>query len=146
MRRMATSAAAVVVLLTAGCDNRGAPGDKAKPGKAKPAAAGKFALIGPAGPVEVLNGKQVTIDAELKWSAEPAEEVQLSATVSPADRGVSATVAAGTAKAEEAETVRVVVTVGEESAPGDYAVTLVGEAARAGQGRCTFSVRVPKKE
>jgi uncharacterized membrane protein len=145
MKPMRVRVIAVVFLVLTSCENKSNPADESKPAKSKPAAKGVFTVTGTSEPVEGLNGKEVKLDAELKWVSGPFEEVQLK-TLFPSDKGVTAVVDPTTVKAVEAEKIRVVVTVGEATPAGDYQVTVVGKAANAGQASHTFTIRVPKKE
>jgi hypothetical protein len=144
---------AVVLVALSGCGPEGKKAGEAKDrakGSAKPA----LTLVGPAEPVEILNGKQATLNVKVQWAGSAREELQLTVTVSSADRGVTAQVQPGRLKREE-EQAAVTVTVGEAAASGDYKVKLTTRVASAGEGVTLPSrfeaswegtVRVPKKE
>jgi hypothetical protein len=118
--------------------------DGAARGKRKGAPKPAFTLSGPSDPVEVLNGKQATLDVTVRWGTGPKEELQLSATVEPADRGVTARPEPSALKADE-DRAAVVVMVGEAAASGDYKVKLRAKGA-AGEAAWEGNVRVPKKD
>jgi hypothetical protein len=128
---------AALLIVLAGCAGK-------EGGKGKPAAAG-FNLSGPSGPVEVLNGQTKRLPLEVQWKSGPREDVKLSATVEPADRGVSVKIEpdvlpGGERKAE------VVIRSGETAPAGEYKVTVTGKAAKAGTATREITVKVPPIE
>jgi hypothetical protein len=151
MRRIAW--VVIVLIGVAGCGQEKKK-ESADRGKEKRTAKPALTLSGPSEPVEVLNGKQATLAVKVQWAAAGREELQLSVTVTPAEKGVTAKAEQGTLKRED-DQAAVIVTVGEAAASGDYKVKLTTRAASAGSGTTLMSqyetswegtVRVPKKD
>jgi hypothetical protein len=128
----------VVIAVLIGLTGCGAKED----GKASPSAAG-FAIDGPGGTVEVLNGgPPVKSPIEVRWKASERDDVALSATVEPAAQGVSVTVEPAVLTGGEG-TAQVVIRCAETGRPGDFKVTVTGKTAKAGTATKEILVKVP---
>jgi uncharacterized membrane protein len=125
-------------LVIAGCSSE-------KPKDGKPAEKAKFSLEGLPEKTRALNGKDATLTASVSWSGSPKEEVRLAVTVAPADMGVTARVEPTVLKPPE-QSLKVIVSVGESAASGDYKVKLTGKSDSAGEASVETTVQVPKKE
>jgi hypothetical protein len=128
----------VAVIVLAGC----AGGPSSKSGTPEPG----FQLVGPDGPVKVLNGAApVQTPIEVHWKEGPREDVTLSVTVTPAEQGVSAKVEPAVIERGEGKA-DVVIRCSDTARSGDYKLTVTGKTARAGTVTREILVQVPPIE
>jgi hypothetical protein len=123
-----------VLIALAGCAGK-------EDGKSRPAEAG-FQIDALDGPVKVLNGQSVQVEIKVRWKDGSPEDVELSATVAPANRGVSATVKPATLAGGEG-TAQVDIRCGETAPSGDYKVTVTGKTTKGGTATKDIAVTVP---
>jgi hypothetical protein len=107
--------------------------------------AAPFALDAPKS-LELLNGESRKQDVAVNWEQGDREDLDISTTIEPEGRGVSA-------KAEPARLnkgvgpAQIVVTASETAAPGDYTLTITAKAVKSGKtAKHTIAVKVPRKE
>src|SRR5262245_40688155 len=126
----------IVSLILAGC---GSSTNEKKP----PAA--PFALDAPKS-LELLNGESRKLDVAVNWEQGDREDLDISTTIEPEGRGVSA-------KAEPARLnkgvgpAQIVVTASETASTGDYTLTITAKAVKSGKKvKHPIAVKVPRKE
>ncbi len=129
------TAVVVLLLVLAGCSG-------SKDGSKSKSVEAAFALEGPAGPVEVLNGATARTAIELRWKAGSPEDVTLAARVEPAEQGVSVKLGPEVLSADQAKA-QLVIRCSETARAGDYKVIVTGKAAKAGTATKEITVKVP---
>ena len=109
-------------------------------------AGGTFTLKGPENltATEVKQDSEHTVKVTASRKGDFKEDVKLSASVAPSDKGVTATVKPGTLKTGDPSDVEVTVKANKE-ARGDYEVTVTGTPAKGDKTSVSFKVKVPEK-
>jgi hypothetical protein len=128
---------ALIAVVVGGCG--GKEGDRMKAPEAP------FRLSGPGEPVKVLNGQTVKVEIEVTWKERPLGDVNLSASVAPADQGISVTMEPARLEPGK-DKAQAVIRCSETAPAGECKVTVTGEAGKAGSATTQFTVRVPQKD
>jgi hypothetical protein len=125
----------LLVVMTAGCT--GTP-------RTKPATP-PFSLDAPKS-LDLLNGLTVKQDVAVNWKQGEPEDLDISAAVEPAGKGVSA-------RPEPARLergvgpIQLTISATETAAPGDYTLTVTAKGSKSGAtARGTITLKVPRKD
>jgi len=129
-----------------GC-NASPTGGGTTPGTTQAGTGGTFKLVGPTGvgATEVKHGGDATIKVTVDRSSDFKEDVTLTATVEPSDKGVKAT-APATIKKGDPKEAEIKVTAAADAAPGDYTVHVTGKPAKGEATTLNIKVKVPDKK
>lgn len=109
---------------------------------------GTFKLKGPSNvtATEVAHGQtknvEITVDADKNFK----EDVTLTATVEPADKGVTAELDPKTVKASDPKKTNLKITATEKAAPGEYTVNVKGKPTKGPETTVPVKVKVPEKK
>ena len=139
MRKLFAGLAIVGLVALAGCHNTSGTG-----GGSPAAGGGTFKFEAPKTAQTVKPGATETVELKVDKS-NFKEDIHLSATVDPADKGVTADVTPKTLKASDPPKVEVKVSATEKAAPSEYKVKVIGKPTTGKETDSIFSVKVPEK-
>ncbi|HWG44808.1 MAG TPA: hypothetical protein VN688_18685 [Gemmataceae bacterium] len=108
---------------------------------------GKFSLKGPSNTpaTEVKQGETKTVEISINESKDFKEEITLTATVEPADKGVTATLDPKTVKGGDVKKTELKIAASDKANAGKYVVTVKGKAKGADTS-VNVEVKVPEKK
>ena len=140
MRKLFAGLAIVGLVALSGCHNTSATG-----GGNPAAGGGTFTFEAPKMSKGIKQGAAETV--ELKVDKKNfKDDIHLSATVDPADKGVTADLSPKVLKSGEAAKVEVKVSATEKAPPGEYKVRVVGKPTGGKETDSIFSVKVEEKK
>ncbi len=140
MRKLFAGLAIVGLVALAGCHNTSATG-----GGSPAAGGGTFKFEAPKTSKTVKQGAAETVELKVDKN-NFKEDVSLSATVDPADKGVTAELSPKMLKASDPPKVEVKVNASEKAAPGEYKVRVVGKPTKGAETDSIFTVKVEAKK
>jgi uncharacterized membrane protein len=123
-----------------GCSNATTGGNAAGTGtfKIKPSEGNVMA-------VEVKHDAEKAVTLTVEKKGDFKEDISLSASVSPSDKGVTTSISPATIKKGETATATLTVKANKEAAEGDYTVTVTGKPTNGSESTTEVKVKVPKK-
>jgi uncharacterized membrane protein len=125
-------------LLVTGCTQSttggGAPGS------------GTFKLRGPATATDVKHGETKTVEITASEDKNFKEDVALSASVEPADKGVTAELDPKTIKASDPKKANLLIKATDKAVAGEYSVTVTGKPTKGDATTLVVKVKVPEKK
>ncbi len=139
MRKLFAGLAIVGLVALAGCHNTSATGGSGSP------TSGTFKFEAPKMAKSIKQGAAETVELKVDKS-NFKEDVSLSATVDPADKGVTAELSPKTLKASDPPKVEVKVSATDKAPPGEYKVKVVGKPTKGKETDSIFSVKVEEKK
>ncbi len=140
MRKLFAGMAIVGLVALAGCHNTSATG-----GGSPAAGGGTFKFEAPKTSQSVKQGAAETVELKVDKN-NFKEDINLSATVDPADKGVTVDLSPKTLKAGDAAKVEVKVNAAEKAAPGEYKVRVIGKPTKGAETDSIFTVKVTEKK
>ena len=109
-------------------------------------AGGTFKLKGPEKSTTVKHGGTEVVDINVSEDKNFKEDIALTATVTPDDKGVTATLEPTTIKAGDPKTSKLTVKAKDAAADGDYDITVTGKPTKGRSTNLVVKVNVPKKK
>lgn len=104
---------------------------------------GTFRVLSPARPTMVKAGSSATITIQVKRS-NFQEDLQLSASVLPPDKGVTAQMKPKTQRVDDSDEVRVTVLASDKTPPGEYKVKIVATPGKGVGVDVLIPIKVPE--
>jgi hypothetical protein len=108
-------------------------------------AGGTFKLKGPATSTTVQHGKTKTVEITASEDKNFKEDVALTATVEPADKGVTADLEPKTIKASDPKKANLVIKATDKAADGEYVIHVTGKPTKGESTTVDVKVKVEKK-
>jgi uncharacterized membrane protein len=136
MKKLMVSGLVLGLVAFAGCNTSPTGGGGA--------AGGTFKLKAPVMTTKLNKGESKPVEVTLDRGKDFKEDVALTATVDPADKGVTAEVSPKDVKKSDPAKADVKVTATEKASHGDFNVTVTGKPAKGDSTSVTFKVNVPE--
>ncbi|HZY84672.1 MAG TPA: hypothetical protein VFE78_07560 [Gemmataceae bacterium] len=137
MRKLIAGLAIAGLVALSGCHNTSATGGGTQTG-------GTFKFEAPKTSTTVKHGSSETVEIKVD-KKDFKEDVNLSVSVDPPNKGVTAEVSPKTLKASDVAKVDVKVSVDDKAPDGEYKVKVIGKPAKGAETDSIFGVKVPKK-
>lgn len=109
-------------------------------------AGGTFKLRGPATSTDVKHGEKKNIEITVSEDKNFKEDITLTASISPADKGVTAELDPQTIKASDQKKTNLIVHATDKAAQGKYTVTVTGKPAKGNPTSVNVEIKVPEKK
>jgi uncharacterized membrane protein len=138
MRKFCAGLAVAGLVALVGCHNTSSTGGGTATG-------GTFKFEAPKTATTVKHGSSETVELKVD-KKDFKDDITLSATVDPADKGVKVEVTPKTLKGSDPAKVDVKVSADDKAPAGEYKVKVIGKPSKGAETDSIFTVKVPEKK